>query len=148
MPARRGRRPKCQDVPCPNQRCRRRGKPQAGLVVSNGTYDASGGRVRKFICRRGGRVFNSRTGTAFRGLQTPRRKILLALRLLVKGLSLRGTAEVLEVKLDTVRRWLRAAAAHAEAVSQVLLTELRLSQIQVDALWTFVKKNTAIPLGG
>jgi hypothetical protein len=35
---------------------------------------------------------------------------LPALRLLVKELSLRGTVEVLEVKLDTVRHWLRGAA--------------------------------------
>jgi len=148
MPARRGRKPSFQAVPCPTPRCRRQRPGRGGAVVSNGTYYASGVRVRKFICRRCGRVFNSRTGTAFRGLHTPRRKVLLALRLLVKGLSLRGAAEVLEVKLDTVRRWLRAAATHSEAVSQVLLKELRLSQVQVDELWTFVKKNTAIPLGG
>jgi transposase-like protein len=93
-------------------------------------------------------VFNSRTGTAFRWLHTPRRKVLLALRLLVKGLSLRGAAEVLGVKRDTIRRWLGHAAAHSEAVSQVLLKDLHLSQVQVDELWTFVKKNTKIPLGG
>ena len=148
MPARRGRKPRFQEVPCPDPRCRRRRRTRARTVVSNGTYYASGVRVRKFICRRCGRVFNSRTGTAFRWLHTPRRRVLLALRLLVKGLSLRGTAEVMEVKLDTIRRWLRAAAAHSEAVSQVLLKDLRLSQVQVDELWTFVKKNTAIPLGG
>lgn len=148
MPARRGRKPRFQEVPCPNRRCRLRSRGRAGPVVSNGTYYASGVRVRKFICRRCGRVFNSRSGTAFRWLHTPRRKVLLALRLLVKGLSLRGTAEVLGVKLDTVRRWLRYAAAHSDAVSAALLRELRLSQVQVDELWTFVKKNTTIPLGG
>jgi hypothetical protein len=31
----------------------------------------------------------------------------MALKLLVKEMSLRGTAEVMEVKLDTVRGWLR-----------------------------------------
>lgn len=148
MPTRRGRKPRFQEVPCPNPRCRRRSRTRAGTVVSNGTYYASGVRVRKFICRRCGRVFNSRTGTAFRWLHTPRRQVLLALRLLVKGLSLRGAAEVLEVKLDTIRRWLRAAAAHSEAVSLVLLKDLRLSQVQVDELWTFVKKNTEIPFDG
>ncbi len=48
--------------------------------------------------------FNSPARTPFRWLHTPRRKVLLALRLLVKGLSLHGTAEVMQVKLDTVRR--------------------------------------------
>lgn len=147
MPARRGRKPRFQAIPCPNRRCQasRRGRP--GLVVSNGTYYASGVWVRKCICRRCGRVFNSRTGTAFRWLHTPRRTVLLALRRLVKGVSLRGAAEVVEVKLDTVRRWLRAAAAHSESVSAALLRAWRLSQVQVDELWTFVNKNHREPAG-
>lgn len=148
MAKKRGRKPRFRDIACPNARCKFFGKRGAGTVVSNGTYFVGGARVRKFICRHCGQVFNSRARTPFRWLHTPRRKVLLALRLLVKGLSLRGTAEVLEVKLDTVRRWLRRAAQHADAVSRTLVTELKLSQVQVDELWTFVKKNTTIPLGG
>ena len=148
MAKKRGRKPRFRDVGCPNARCKLFGKLGAGTVVSNGTYFVGGTRVRKFICRHCGHVFNSRARTPFRWLHTPRRKVLLALKLLVKGLSLRGTAEVLEVKLDTVRRWLRRAAQHSEAVSRTLVTELKLSQVQVDELWTFVKKNTQIPLVG
>lgn len=148
MASKRGRKPRFRNVACPNRRCPFFGKVGAGTVVSNGTYVVRGARVRKFICRPCGHVFNSRARTPFRWLHTPRRKVLLALRLLVKGLSLRGTAEVLEVKLDTVRHWLRRAAQHSEAVSRMLVTELKLSQVQVDELWTFVKKNTTIPLGG
>ena len=117
-------------------------------MVSNGTYFVGSARVRKFICRHCGKVFNSRARTPFRWLHTPQRKVLMALKLLVKGLSLRGTAEVLEVKLDTVRHWLRKAAQHSDAVSRMLIHELKLSQVQVDELWTFVKKNTKIPMGG
>jgi len=72
----------------------------------------------------------------------------MGLRLLAEGLGLRGSARVLEVKLDTVRRWLRVAAQHSEQVSRHLLRDLKCSQVQVDELWTFVKKNTTIPWGG
>ena len=89
-------------------------------MVSNGTYFVRGARVRKFICRHCGHVFNSRARTPFRWLHTPRWKVLLALRLLVKGLSLHGTAEVMQVKLDTARRWLRRAGQHSEAISRTL----------------------------
>jgi len=65
----------------------------------------------------------------------------MALKLLVKGMPLRGVAEVMEVKLDTVRRWLRVAAEHSEEVNAVLLKELKVSQVELDALWSFVKKN-------
>ncbi|HID24901.1 MAG TPA: hypothetical protein EYP23_00320 [Thermoplasmata archaeon] len=66
----------------------------------------------------------------------------MALKLLVKGMPLRGVADVLEVKLDTVRHWLRVAAEHSEKVNELLLKELKVSQIELDALWSFVKKNT------
>lgn len=67
---------------------------------------------------------------------------MLALKLLVKGMPLRGVAEVLDVKLDTVRHWLKVAADHSEKVNEILLKELKVSQVELDALWTFVKKNS------
>lgn len=148
MAKKRERQSRFRDVACPNARCKAYGKPGSGAVVSNGTYFVGSLRVRKFICRHCGKVFNSRARTPFRWLHTPPRTVLMALKLLVKGLSLRGTAEVLEVKLDTVRNWLRRAAQHSAAVNQMLVRDLHLSQVQVDELWTFVKKNTQIPLGG
>jgi hypothetical protein len=70
----------------------------------------------------------------------------MGLRLLAEGLGLRGTSRVLEIKLDTIRRWLATAALHCEQVSDMLVRDLNLSQVQVDELWTFVKKNTKISL--
>lgn len=148
MAKKRGRRSRFRDVACPNARCKFFGEVGTGTVVSNGTYFVGGARVRKFICRHCGKVFNSRARTPFRWLHSPKGKVLMALRLLVKGLSLRGTAEVLGVKLDTVRNWLRKAAAQADVVNHILVREVKLSQVQVDELWTFVKKNTKIPVGG
>lgn len=66
----------------------------------------------------------------------------MALRLLVKGMPLRGTAEVLEAKLDTVRHWLKLAAEQSEKIDALLLKELKVSQVELDALWAFVKKNS------
>ncbi len=144
----RGPKPQFLDVACPNPRCKQRGKTGLGNVVSNGTYRTrSTGTARLFLCRVCGKAFSSRTGTAFFGLRTPKATILLGLRLLAEGLGLRGTARALEVKLDTVRGWLAMAAQHCDHVSHLLLRELQCSQVQVDELWTFVKKNTQIPLG-
>ena len=144
----RGPKAKFLDVACPNQRCKRWGRRGLGNVVSNGTYRTrSTGKARLFLCRACGKAFSSRTGTTFFGLRTPKRRVLLGLRLLAEGLGLRGSARVLEVKLDTVRGWLAVAAQHCDQVSSLLLRELKCSQVQVDELWTFVKKNTQIPLG-
>jgi transposase-like protein len=143
----RGPKPKYLDVTCPNLKCRQYGKRGLGNVVSNGTYRTrSTGKARLFLCRACGKAFSSRTGTAFFDLRSPRKKVLMGLRLLAEGLGLRGTSRVLEIKLDTIRRWLATAALHCEQVSDMLVRDLNLSQVQVDELWTFVKKNTKIPL--
>lgn len=143
----RGPKPKFLDIRCPNPDCKHHGKKGLGNIVSNGTYRTrSTGKARLFLCRTCGKAFSSRTGTAFFGLRSPKKKVLMGLKLLAEGLGLRGTSRVLEVKLDTVRGWLSMAARHCEQVSDMLLRDLRLSQVQVDELWTFVKKNTKIPL--
>ena len=143
----RGPKPKHLDVACPNFECKRYGKKGLGNVVSNGTYRTrSTGKARLFLCRTCGKAFSSRTGTAFFDLRSPRKKVLMGLRLLAEGLGLRGTSRVLEIKLDTIRRWLATAALHCEQVRDMLVRDLNLSQVQVDELWTFVKKNTQIPL--
>jgi len=136
----RGRKPKLKKIACPNKHCSFFGKIGLSNIVANGTYYASGIKVHKFICRNCGKVFNSRQGTPFHYLHTRRDKVLLALKLLVKGMPLRGVAEVLRVKLDTVRNWLKRAALHSDQINQSLLKELKVSQIELDALWSFVKK--------
>jgi transposase-like protein len=144
---RRGPKPKYLDVACPNPKCKRYGQKGFGNVVSNGTYRTrSTGKARLFLCRTCGKAFSSRSGTTFFNLRTPKKKVLMGLQLLAEGLGLRGTSRVLETKLDTARRWLAVAALHCEQVSDMLLRDLKLSQVQVDELWTFVKKNTKIPM--
>ena len=144
---RRGPKPKYLDITCPNPKCKQYGKKGFGNVVSNGTYRTrSTGKARLFLCRTCGKAFSSRSGTAFFDLRSPRKKVLMGLRLLAEGLGLRGTSRVLEIKLDTIRRWLATAALHCEQVSNMLVRDLNLSQVQVDELWTFVKKNTKITL--
>jgi uncharacterized protein (DUF433 family) len=42
------------------------------------------------------------------------------------------------IKEDIILDWLRAAAQQAEAVEETLLKDYRISQAQIDALWTYV----------
>jgi len=127
---------------CPNPACPLYGKKGQGNIVSNGTYHTKkGGMARRFLCNGCGESFCSNTGTIFYDLRTGEEKVLLALKLLVKGMPLRGVGEVLGVKLDTVRGWLRLAASQSEKVNELLLRQIKVSQVELDALWTFVKKN-------
>lgn len=136
----RGKAPEFVEVCCPNPKCKLSGQTGRGNIVGNGTYHSQSGRVRKFICRNCGRVFNERTGTFFFDLRTPEEKVLLALKLLLRGMGIRAIAEVLDSKPDTVLSWLKRAAEHSAEVEARWLGELKVSKVELDELWTFVKK--------
>lgn len=136
----RGPKSKFIDISCPNQECGFYGMTDQGNIVGNGRYQTKSGPVRKYICKSCGKVFCDRTNTAFFDLRSNDKEILLALKMILKGMSLRNTADILDVKLDTVRGWLARAAEHSEEVNKVLLKELTVSNVELDELWTFVKK--------
>ena len=136
----RGPKPKFKDVACTNTKCKHYGKTGMENIVGNGTYQTQNGRVRKFICRTCGDVFNDREATFFYGLRTPEEKVIIAMKLLFKGMSLRAIADVLDVKLDTVRGWLRRGAEHVEEINDILMKETKVSKVELDELWTFVEK--------
>jgi transposase-like protein len=127
---------------CPNRRCRFYGKTKETNVVSNGCYRTkTKGRVRQFLCRDCGETWTQHQGTFFHNLRSQRSKVLLAMKLLVRGMPLRGVADVLGVKLDTVSRWLTRAAEQSDRINDWLLKDLKVKRIELDALWSFVKKN-------
>ena len=136
----RGPRSKFIDAACPNKDCGQYGQVGQGNIAGNGTYQTRNGRVRKYVCRSCGTSFCDRRNTAFFKFQTKDEKVLLALKMIVKGMSMRSVAEVLEIKLDTVRNWVQRAAEHSKDVNAVLLKEMKVSKVELDELWTFVQK--------
>lgn len=137
---RRGPKSRFSNVACPNEKCQNYNKTDTGSIASNGSYATQSGRVRKFICRECGLVFCQRRGTAFYDIRSPEDKVILALKLVLQGMSLRAVSHVLGVKLDTVRFWLTKSAFHAEQVNEALVKEIRVSRIELDELWSFVRK--------
>ena len=106
----RGPKPKFVDITCTNETCANYGKTGQENIIGNGTYNTKSGRVRKYICKSCGKVFCDRTNTAFFDLRTKDEKVLIALKMIIKGISLRSVADILDIKLDTVRGWLSKAA--------------------------------------
>jgi len=137
----RGPKPSFVDVPCPNKDCEDYGKINNENVVGNGHYETKNGVVDRYICRTCSKSFTSNANTILHNLRTDEKTVFLALKMILNGMSLRAAAETLEVKLDTVRRWLYVAAEHCEEVNKVLMKDLNVSKVEMDELWTFVKKN-------
>jgi len=145
-PARRRGRP--AEIPtdhvfCPVRVCRGYGKLGGDpnhRIVGCGTYDTRSGKRQMYQCAGCQTRFSETQGTVFFGLKTPQETVYRALACLAEGLGIRATARVFGVKPEDVLRWLRRAGQHTEQVSAYLMRHLRVEQVQLDELWTFVHK--------
>jgi hypothetical protein len=77
------------------------------------------------------------------GLHTSAQEIARTLLVVMRRGSLSAAEEVTGHKYETIGDWLRRAAFHAEAITQALVADLSLSEVEVDAFWSFVKKSVA-----
>ncbi len=121
---------------CLNPEC-----PDYGLVGKGNLY-VHGHKARRYGCHTCRRTFVESKGTMFYRLRTPPEQIVEAIAQLVERGSIRGVARAKGVKPDTVIDWLRLAAKHAGEVNEYLVRDLHLSQVQVDELWTFVRRSS------
>jgi len=142
------RRGRPADIPtnhvfCPSETCR--GCRQLGphpehRIVGDGTYETRSGQRQLYRCEWCQTRFSETQGSVFFGLKTPQETVYRALACVAEGLGIRATARVLGVKPEDVLRWLRRAGQHTELVSAYLMRNLHVEQIQLDELWTFVRK--------
>jgi IS1 family transposase len=87
-----------------------------------------------------GQPFSETAGTPFFGLKTPIKTVCTALQELAEGLGIRAVARIHGVKPDTVLEWLKKAGQHCGRLSECMMRELHVTQVQLDELWTFVRK--------
>jgi transposase-like protein len=119
--------------PCPNPNCLQ------SRVVRNVSHR---GRQR-YQCRSCKTYFGETQGTPMYGLKTPAAEVAQALLIVMRRGSLCAAEEITGHKYETISIWLKRAATHAEAVTQVLASDLHLNQVEIDEFWSFVQKKTA-----
>src|SRR3954451_4496575 len=96
---------------------------------------------RRYYCAACRRTFSEDRHTFFETLRCPRATVLEALSLLVERNSLRAAARLAHHSPNRVLHWLALAGQHGAVVSDALIRDLSLTQVQIDELWTFVKKS-------
>jgi transposase-like protein len=136
----RGPKPKVTDVGCPNEFCTDHLIIGKGNVVGNGSYQLDGKRIRRYLCRICGRAFCDRTNTVYYGLHINEDKVDLALKMSIRGMSIEGIADVLEVQPVTVSNWLARAAEQCEKVNEAKMKNLDLPKVEMDEMWVIVQK--------
>jgi len=65
-------------------------------------------------------------------LKTPAAEVTHALLIVMRRGSLRAAEEIMGHTYETMSAWLKRAAAHAEVLTQVLASDLHLSQVEIE----------------
>ena len=78
-------------------------------------------------------------------LKTPPAEVAQALLVVLRRGSLLAAEELTGHKYETIGRWLRQAAAHAEVLTAALVHDLRLTEVEVDEFWSFVHHKGGLP---
>lgn len=120
---------------CDNKTCPDFGKIEAGNIKVLSYVE------RRYYCATCQHSFNADKHTFFATVRSPRAVVLEALALLNERNSLRAVARLKHLSPNRVLHWLDLAGQQAAAVSAERIRELHLTQVQIDELWTFVKKN-------
>ena len=118
---------------CPNPDCAYRGWAGWGHLRANG--HPNGGPWRQLLCVVCRRYFLETLGTIFHGKRASVELIVRVLACLAEGIGIRGTARVFEVDPNTVLQWLVEAAEQLQAFSRHVLHDVRVRQVQLDALF-------------
>jgi len=124
------RRPSPDNPPCP--RC------AAAQVVKNGRTRAGQPRWRCHGCGHG---FGPTLGPPLYRLRTPAAEVARSLLGVMRRGRLSAAEAITGHKYETLGRWLRAAAAHADALTAALVQDLHLTAVEVDAFWSFVRRS-------
>src|SRR2546426_2508667 len=121
---------------CPHPTCAYRGWVGLGHLSANG--HPSGGPWRQFYCTACEGYCQETHGTPLHGKRVAPEKLVWAVGALAEGLGIRAVARVFEVDPNTVLAWLVEVAEHAAAFSQYFLHDMRVTQVQLDALFALL----------
>jgi hypothetical protein len=78
-------------------------------------------------------------------LHTPLAEIVRAIFVVLRRGSLRAAEEQTGHNYETIAEWIRRFGDHAEAVTERLVHDVALSDVEIDEFWSFVGKKGAVP---
>jgi len=129
---------------CPNPDCKDFGQRHQGNIAHRGKYGKDKDRDLLY-CRTCGSRFAANHGSALFGLHLPADLVGQIIHHAAEGMGVRATARVLHLDKDTVNRVILRVGEHCTDVLANLLVSLQLTEVQLDELWTFVKKRKLFP---
>ena|SRR5215218_8833514 len=117
--------------------------PRCGIVGATRNGHMRG--RQRWVCGGCRRSFGATTGTPLYRLKAPPEEVARALLVVLRRGSLRAAEEVTGHKYETIGRWLRLAGEHAAALTDALVHDLELGEVEVDEFWSFVRRKGGLP---
>jgi len=120
---------------CVNRSCCYYGIPfYEGNMIKNGSSHGQ----KQALCKTCGSSVSLRYGTAYYDLEAEVTLFETAVRALAEGNSIRATARIVQVDKDTTCNWLHRAAQHCRLVMLYHWNNFKVTECQLDELWSFV----------
>ncbi|GCC11830.1 hypothetical protein IPdc08_01893 [archaeon] len=123
---------------CLNEKCPDFGRRNAGHITKKG-FNAKGNQM--FKCKTCGIRFPETKGTIFYNRHLTEEQIILICKLLVEKNGIRAIERIMEIHRDTISKLIGDLARQARDVTDYLIKDVGLTNVEVDELWSFVKKN-------
>lgn len=129
------------DVTCPNSSCRHQGKRGVRTIIRFGKQANGTQRYRCTTCLR---TFPRTANTPFFHKHLPKQEIIRICKMLAEKTPFRGIARQTDHHLDTIRSITQVIAKHCQKFNDYFIKELKLTPIEVDEMWSYVKKKKNI----
>ena len=123
---------------CSNPNCPDCSKRFMGNIVKYG-HDKNS--KQRFRCNTCGSIFVETKNTVFYNRKLSEDQIILICKLLVEKNGIRAIERIMEIHRDTISDVVEDLARHAREVTDFLIRDVGLTKVQVDEMWSFVKKN-------
>jgi hypothetical protein len=126
---------------CRNSNCQDFKKIGTGNISYRGWYYGKDHDRRLLYCKTGGRRFAATQGSPLLGVHLPVEKVHQIFHHAAEGVGVRATARLLGLTKNTVNSDIVKVGEHCQSVYRSLMRDLKMNEVQLDELWTFVKKN-------
>jgi len=122
---------------CPNEKCKYFRVPGRDNIEVKQTQ----GKCQKIDlmrCKECGALFSERKGTVYFGIHFADDVFDEVMMLLMTRASIKDIERITRVNEKTIQRWERKAAGYLKEIHEKLVRELKITECQIDELWTFV----------
>ena len=116
---------------------------QARDLFYHSTYQTRDGPRTLWQCSLCGRCLSERRGTAFFNLKTAEMEVCRSLDAMLHGDTQTSTARTRGHRRESLRRWRRRAAPRARAVDRDFVSELVVTDLELDEQWSFAGQKKA-----